>query len=114
MSNENVFDFIGSPLKAMSIVDAGGGFPIANIPGSVELLWLNNLRCELDCAMLASLPRLREVNLLNSRKIANIEALLESRTLESVQFINCGKPFTRELKQRFQAKDYKRLQIEFA
>ena len=116
VNNYNIVNFINSPLKALSIVDAGNKFPIASITDikSTELLWLNNIRCELDCQIFVSLPRLMEVNVLNSRKIVNINALLTCENLESIQFINCGRPFNEKVKQLLNAKNYKRLEIDFA
>ncbi len=116
VANHDIFKFIGGPLAALSIVDAGSKFPIANmrdIP-SIQFLWLNNVKCDLDCAIFASLPGLREVNVLNSTNIKNLEALLTCKRLESIQFINCGRPFSKEEAQLFRASHYKRLEIDFA
>ncbi len=114
--NHNIFDFIKSPPSALSIVDAANKFPIASMTRikSLELLWLNNLKCGLDCTIFESLPHLKEINVLNTRNIVNVEALLKCKNLESIQFISCGKPFSKETKQLFLDKHYKQLAIDFA
>lgn len=109
-----VFNHIGASLRALSIVNTGSKFNLGDLVRvrDVEFLWLNGLQCEIDCAVFAELPNLREVNLLNSKKIKNIEALLNCGKLESIYALNCGRPFSKEAKQLFAARGYKRLEIE--
>jgi hypothetical protein len=116
VGDRDVFESINSPLHAFSVVGAGGKFPIGKITKlkTVELLWLNNLKCELDMETFAALPRLREINVLNCSRIRNLPALLGSKKLESIQFLRCGKPFTPDLKAAFAAKGYQRLEIALA
>lgn len=116
VNHYDIVDSFNSPLHALSIVDADNKFPFPSIAKreSVELLWLNNLRCEVDCEVFTSFPLLKEINILNSLHIVNVEALLSCKRLESIQFTKCGRPFTKEVKELFVAKHYKRLNIEFA
>lgn len=116
VAGQNVFESVNSPLQALSIVDAGRDLPFNDISRlkSVEMLWLNNLRCTVDCSVLARLPMLKELEVLNSNKISNIRALLNIGTLESIRFLSCGKPFTAEDAALFHAKNYRRLEIDFA
>lgn len=116
VANHPVFEYINAPLKALSIASVGPKFNLGELAtlADVELLWLNGLQCEVDCRIFTKLPNLKELNLLNSRKLRNIEMLLKCPKLESLDVLNCGRPFTKESKQFFAAHGYKRLQIDFA
>lgn len=112
----DVVDYISSPVKALSLVNADGKFPFSRLGDlpSLELVRLNGMKGEIDCGVFTGLPRLREVVVLNSRKIVNPEALLECERLESIDFLNCGRPFGEAVRQRLKARSYARLEIDFA
>ncbi len=116
VSNYDIFNYINSPLKALSIVGAGRNFPIARIKElqELEFIWVNNFQCEVDCEMFVSLPYLQEINIVNTTKINNIEALLACKNLKSIQFIRCGRPFKKLIKQLFIGRQYDRLEIDFS
>jgi hypothetical protein len=116
VSNYDIFKYINSPLKALSIVGSGSKFPFGNIAdlNSLEFIWMNNIKCEIDCEIFKSLPNLIEINVVNTTKITNIEALLSCNSLKSIQFVRCGKPFKKHIKPLFVEKKYDRLRIDFS
>lgn len=81
---------------------------------NLRSLEINGARGQLDFSCLLPCPSLREIGILNSRKIINIESLLEHPTLRSVSFLDCGNPFKGTLKERFKARGFERLMIDFA
>ncbi len=116
VNNHDIFAFMPSPVSALSLVSADKKFPFVNIKdlSSVELLRLNAVKCEIDCEVLAQLPRLREICVYNSRNITNAGSLVACKRLVSIEFVACGRPFDDDLKQLLQAKKYERLDIDFA
>lgn len=85
--NDDVLADIRSPVEALEIAGTGRRFPMTGLPKSVKALRLNGVRAEIDCSLLTGLD---ELDVLNSRKFTNIDALLE---IPSVRFLNCGNPF---------------------
>ena len=116
VKNHNIFDYIKSPIKALSIFGTSNQFPIQDLIKleTIELLWLNDIRCEIDCSIFKSLPLLKEINFINSNKILSVNALLDCKKLESLEVINCKNPFGRKGKAAFFAHQYQRLEIDFA
>lgn len=68
----------------------------------------------LVCEIFTELPRLRELSLLNSKKIKNIEALLGCPGLEHLRCLDCGNPFKKGIAQKFESRGFARLDIRFA
>jgi hypothetical protein len=116
VSNFDIFKYINSHLKALSIASANSKFPLDNIANlkNLEFLWINNLKCEIDCEIFTSLTNLKELNVLNTSKIRNVDALLACKKLTSIQFIRCGRPFKKHIKELFTEKQYHRLEIDFS
>lgn len=69
---------------------------------------------EADCATLASLPSLTELCVMNAKKLRNVDALVEMQGLRSLQVVNCGRPFSKELKARLQSRGLVHLNIDYA
>ncbi|XVU29712.1 hypothetical protein ACQPZJ_22310 [Actinoplanes sp. CA-054009] len=85
--NDDVLADIRSPLEALEIAGTGRRFPMTGLPPSLKALRLNGIRAEIDCSLLAGLD---ELDVLNSRKFANLDAILD---IPRVRFVNCGSPF---------------------
>ena len=96
----------------------GGGakMPFAPITRFQRLATLHvlNARFELDCAQLSQLPALREVCLWGSKKLRNADALLSLPGLESLQAVDCGRPFSKAQKAQLQARALPHLYVDFA
>ena len=71
-------------------------------------------RAEADCAALASLPSLTELCVMNAKKLRHVDALVEMQGLRSLQVVNFGRPFSKELKTRPQSRGLAHLNIEYA
>lgn len=112
-----IFELVGS--NQLISIDLGGmnrNFdlkPIAKI-SSLEIVRLNSLQGELDCSIFTSLPQLKEIIILNSKKVSNVEALLECENLRSIEFLDCGGPFKKDIKKKFKEIDFDYLDIDFA
>ncbi|XVV08587.1 hypothetical protein ACQP2X_27490 [Actinoplanes sp. CA-131856] len=85
--NDDVLADIRSPLETLEIAGSGRRFSMAGLPPSLKVLRLNGIRAEIDCALLAGFD---ELDVLNSRKFANLDAILG---IPRVRFVNCGNPF---------------------
>lgn len=68
---------------------------------SLQMLRLNGLRCEFDCQLLGQLSNLQELVVLNSKKLRNVESLLQMKQLTRLSFLDCANPFKGGLYQRF-------------
>jgi hypothetical protein len=102
------------PLKALSLNNMSKEITFIQDMTSLKAVHLNTIRSEIDCSLFLKLPELVEIDILHSKKIENIEALLECKQLKSVHFLQCGKPFTSEQKNRFKAHGFQHLEIDFA
>jgi hypothetical protein len=80
---------------------------------SLEILYLNSIHSEINCNIFKQLPNLKEINILNSKKIINIEALLDCNQLESIYCFRCNHIFNKK-EQIFKEKKYKYLEINDA
>jgi hypothetical protein len=116
LKNVDVFDSIAAPLRALQIGRTGRDFPVAGLSTvpTVEALRLNGVRAEVDCAVFRTLPELVELDVLNTRKVANIEALLDCPKLASIRFLDCGNPFKKEGKALFRSRGFARLDIDYS
>ncbi|WP_022822336.1 hypothetical protein [Hymenobacter norwichensis] len=113
--NHNIFASINSPLQSLSLEGANKEFPLARITviPTLELLWLNGIKADINCALFQALPNLREISVLNSKKVANAQELLQCPKLESIYFLDCGNPF-KGVKNQFQEAKYEMLDIDFS
>lgn len=92
----------------------GKKFPVKNIVFMKDLKYLriNNISQEFDCNLLLEMPNLIELDILNVKNITNIEKILEIDTLKSLSVTNCSNPF--KDKEKFRAKNYDLLRIEYS
>jgi hypothetical protein len=81
---------------------------------SLEGLALLNCRAPVDCCTLEALPRLRELSLWGTKKLAQVDALLRIPALESLELVDCGRPFTAAQKAALAARGLRGLSIQFA
>ena len=81
---------------------------------ALESLMIVGYRADADCATLASLPSLTELCVMNAKKLRNVDALVEMQGLRSLQVVNCGRPFSKELKARLQSRGLVHLNIDYA
>ena len=116
VANQQVFEALRSPLRALSIVGTGRKFSLEGLAEmhSVEFLWLNGVKSPIDCQLFRSLPKLREINILNAPHLENVATLLECQKLQQLSVLACRRPFDRALKTRFEAHGFHRLEIAHA
>jgi hypothetical protein len=103
-------------LEALKLTQAATGFSfngVGSLP-ALQTLAIFNARCEIDCEIFSQSKQLVEVSIVDSKKLKNLDALLEHATLRSIRFLDCGKPFTEALKARFKAQGFERIEIDFA
>lgn len=106
---------IAAPIEALALGGVRRGFPFGRLRtlASVTTLHLNGVRTELDCAEIAAMPALRELTVLNSRRLENVPALLDAPALRSLTMVDCGR-VPRGLADRFRAHGFDRLDIDYA
>lgn len=104
------------PLISLDLGGTNNKFDLSGIEKikSLKFVRLNSVRSEIDCRIFKNLPELKELVILNSKKIVNIEALLECPNLVSVEFLNCNDPFNKGIAEKFKSKNYELLDIEYA
>lgn len=111
----DVISSINSPLEALSIIGADKDFPVNKLSTLTRLqtVWMNGIKAVIDCKVFTALPDLLEVNVVNSKKVENAEALLACKKLKSIMFVNCGQPF-KKIKDEFTSDRYERLDIKYS
>ncbi|WP_285634675.1 hypothetical protein [Lentzea sp. NBRC 102530] len=116
VKNSDVVAHVVAPLRALEIGGTGRDFPIARLTTipTLESLRLNGIRAEIDCAVFQELPALTQLTVLNSKRIVNVEALLDCPNLASVEFVDCGNPFKKAGKALFEAHGFAQLDIEYS
>ncbi|MFD4636308.1 hypothetical protein ACFWN2_03270 [Lentzea sp. NPDC058436] len=114
LKNADVFDHLVAPLRVLEIGGTGRDFPVARLAAipTLESLRLNGIRAEIDCAVFPALPGLVQLTVLNSKKVVNVEALLDCPKLTNVVFVNCGNPFKKDGKALFRSKGFANLAID--
>lgn len=113
----DLFTHLGArPLVFLSLGGTKQKFDLSPIQGfkTLEMVSLNSVRAEIDCEIFTKLPRLRDLSLLTSKKIKNIEALLGCPGLEHLRCLDCGNPFKKGIAQKFESRGFERLDIRFA
>lgn len=115
IGNNLLFDAIPDQLKNLIIVDAGRDFQTNGISQikNLEAALFNSIKAEIDCSVFTSLSYLKELAIWNSKKIINIEALLECECLKKISIINCGSPL-KNLLHRFNEDCYEYLDIKYS
>lgn len=103
-------------LEYLHINTTGRQFSIADIPRltSLRSLALWNATCEIDCRILAELPRLEELSLNGSRKLTHVAALLECPSLRWLDVVACNRPFKGQLAEQFEARGFHDFSTEFS
>jgi hypothetical protein len=112
-----LFEYIDHlPLFSLDIVGANNKFDISKVGDlkTLNLLRLNGIRSEIDCQIFTELPELTEIVILNSKKVVNVEALLECKKLNSISFLDCGNPFKKGGSDKFADTEYEILDIKYA
>lgn len=104
------------PLISMDLGGTNNKFDMSSAKNikTLKFLRLNSVRSEIDCKIFTELPELKELVILNSKKITNIEALLDCEKLVSISFTDCGNPFKKGIADKFAARRYEILDIEYA
>lgn len=113
----DVFSKLGHlPLVSLDLGGTNNKFDLSGIEKikSLKFVRLNSIRSEIDCRVFKSLPELKELVILNSKKIVNIESLLECPNLVSIEFLDCNDPFKKGIAEKFMSKKYELLDIDFA
>lgn len=112
-------DIAGKISSALTILDisvASVKFSVSNISNikTLKSLRLRSVKGEIDCDTFTALPDLTELQILNSKKIINVESLLSCQRLKSVSFVNCGNPIKNETKVKFEHAGFENLDIKYA
>ncbi|MCD9187182.1 MAG: hypothetical protein LUM44_12165 [Pyrinomonadaceae bacterium] len=104
------------PLYSLDLTGTGNKFDISGLKNlkTLKYLRLNGIRPEIDCNIFTELPELTELVVLNSKKILNVEALLDCRNLKSINFLDCADPFKKGIKDKFNEDNYEILEIKYA
>lgn len=104
------------PLISLDLGGTNNKFDLSGIERikSLKFVRLNSVRSEIDCRIFKNLPELKELIILNSKKIVNVEALLECTNLVSIEFLDCNDPFKKGIAEKFKSKNYELLDIEYA
>lgn len=115
VGNNSLFKSISSQLKVLIIVGADSKFQLNDISyiQSLEMILLNGFKSEIDCSIFPLLPKLNELAIWNSRKILDIEALLDCKQLKTISVINCGNPF-KKVRHKFNDNYYENLDIKYS
>ncbi|SFO60214.1 hypothetical protein SAMN05428949_5962 [Chitinophaga sp. YR627] len=113
--NTDLIAHINSPLKALSILGAEKNFEVNDLSKlpQLQMVWLNSIKAPIDCTVFTTLPALLEVNVLNSKKIEHLEALLDCKKLKSLFFLNCGQPF-KKIRDQFLPENFELLDIKYS
>lgn len=112
-----VFEYIEHlPLFSLDITGTNNKFDIVNVKNlkTLNYLRLNGIRSEIDCRFFTELPELTELVVLNSKKILNVEALLECKNLVSISFLDCADPFKKGVAAKFDESAYEIFDIKYA
>ncbi len=114
--HHNIFDYINSDLIGLDIAGADNKFPVTNLNKlkALEFIRLRSVKAEIDCEVFLSLPQLKEIEILNSKKINNVNSLLKIKNLKSFAMINCGNPLKKKGKEKFKSSGFERLDIDFS
>ena len=116
LKDVDVVDHLAAPLRALEIGGTGRDFPVARLAAvpTLEAVRLNGIRAAIDCTVFRDLPELVQLTVLNSKKITNVEALLDCRKLASITFVNCGNPFKKDGKALFASRGFAHLDIAYS
>ena len=116
LGDSDVFGRLPDGLEYAFINSTGPKFAFGQVARlralkGLSLLWA---RGEVDCELLAALTSLTELSLHSCKKVRGVEALLASKSLRSLEVVNCGRPFSKPVAQQFEAHGFDRLSIGFA
>lgn len=116
VSNYNIFSYISSKLISIDISSSGNKFPIDNIKNlkELEMIRLVNIKSEINCEVFLNLPKLKEIEIIDSKKISNVDLLLEHNNLKGLSLINCGNPLKKDGKNKFKMSGLERLDIDYS
>ncbi|WDZ85569.1 hypothetical protein [Micromonospora cathayae] len=112
----DVFDHLRAPLRALELAGTGRAFPIDRLRelSTVTALRLNSIGAELDCAIFRDLPELTDLTVLNSRRVRNVEALVDCPKLAHVTFVDCRDPFGAPARALLTERGFATLDIDYA
>ncbi|WP_234013876.1 hypothetical protein [Cronobacter dublinensis] len=80
---------------------------------NLEAIFINSAKCEIDCSIFDKMPSIKEVEIINSKKITNPAALLANRKVNKLFVLDCGNPF-KKLKKEVDPGDYELLDIDYS
>ncbi|OZV77319.1 hypothetical protein CA850_24205 [Micromonospora echinospora] len=112
----DVFPRLTVPLRALELAGTGRAFPIDGLRGmpTVAALRLNSIGAEIDCAIFRDLPELTDLTVLNSRRLRNVEALLDCPKLAHLTVVNCRDAFGAATRALFRERGFARLDVDYA
>jgi hypothetical protein len=111
-----LFDYIAHlPLVTLDLGGSSKKFLVQGLASlkSLEFVRINSIRAEIDCGLFTALPHLKEIVILNSKNIRNVEALLDCPNLKSIDFLDCKNPF-KGVAKKFHERGFEHLDIAYA
>jgi len=114
----NIFEYLKSNIESLQIEGADKSFDIVEMKRkpSIEMIRFNSIYNDINCEHFLDMPNLREIFILNTSKVRNIEALLQMKSLKSLEIVNCKGSLNKSQKLMFKnkAEQFDRLEMDFA
>ncbi|EOC0417241.1 hypothetical protein ACI0Z1_001775 [Cronobacter malonaticus] len=101
--------------SGLSLIGVDKSIDLHSLEGlsNLEAIFINGAKCEIDCSVFDKTPKIKEVEIINSKKIINPAALLANRNIKKIVVVNCGNPFKKS-KGEVNPADYDVLDIDFS
>jgi len=99
----------------LSLIGVDKSIDLHSLEGlsNLEAIFINGAKCEIDCSVFDKMPKIKEVEVINSKKMANPAALLANRNIKNLVVVNCGNPF-KKARGEVNPSDYDILDIDFS
>ncbi|EOV9656704.1 hypothetical protein ACN5L1_002284 [Cronobacter turicensis] len=99
----------------LSLIGVDKSIDLHSLEGlsNLEAIFINGAKCEIDCSVFDKMPKIKEVEVINSKKMANPAALLANRNIKNLVVVNCGNPF-KKARSEVNPSDYDILDIDFS
>lgn len=114
----DLFSIINNDIQSLKIEGAGDAFTFknANKFDRLEAVYINSMHSNLNCEDLLDMPNLKEVVIINSTEVENVDAFLNATNLHSLELVNCKNAMTKEQKELFKKQEqrFNQLNINYA
>lgn len=115
-NNSQLFEKIPKTVEFLRINASHYKFNLDQITRlkNLKALELMYIPVEFDCKFFTQLPKLEQIKLQNTKKIRNIEALLDCKKLKWLKLVGCNKPIKGALKEQFEQHGFDYLDTDFS